>query len=428
MDAVVVELSRFIQGYLVVRLQEAGWTVHAFDSAHEALKAIRAGIRPRLICTSHVTKDLSGLEFRRLLGEIATCQDVSTLMLTSDQGPDLEEEAKEAGFDAVIHKNHLQQLPDFLDRICASCRDEDPLHGRILYVEDSKTAVGIVRHMLAGHPVEVDDCPSVDQALDQLDREDYDLIITDYTLEGGKSGLDLVRELRRVRNLKVPILVLSGTESSERKVEILRSGANDFVAKPVIPGELIARATTLVENKHLIDELENKQKLLFELAMRDPLTGLFNRRSLFEMAPKELAKAKRHGYPVSLFLLDLDHFKQVNDKHGHQAGDQVLREVGALLPTLVREGDFAARFGGEEFVVMLSHCTLDDAVAKAEAIRLRLGDLRPAGLTISGSFGVASWQTGWDFEDLFRAADEAAYRAKANGRNRVERSLDIERP
>jgi two-component system cell cycle response regulator len=419
MVAVVVELSRFIQGYIVVQLQGEGWTVHAFDSGQQALDAIRGGLRPRLVCTSHFTKDLGAMEFRKELGAIPTWDGMAVLV-TSDEGAVLAAEAKEAGFRAVLPKSHLQTLSKLLEELCATCLDEDPVQGRVLYVEDSRTAVAIVRNILAHHPVVVDDRPSVDAALEAFDATNYDLVITDYTLEGGKDGLDLVRALRRERASKVPILVLSGLESSERKVEILRSGASDFVAKPVIPGELIARAGILMQNKHLIDELEAKQTLLFELAMRDPLTGLFNRRSLFEMAPKELSKAKRHQYPVSLILLDLDHFKHINDKHGHQSGDQVLREVGALLPTMVRDGDLAARFGGEEFVVLLSHCTEADAAAKAEAIRQRLEDLKPGGLLVTGSFGVAGLKEDGPFEALFKAADEAAYLAKANGRNRVE--------
>jgi two-component system cell cycle response regulator len=215
--------------------------------------------------------------------------------------------------------------------------------------------------------------------------------------------------------------VLSSLQSEEDKLKILESGARDFISKPVIPRELLARVSILLENKQLIDRLEAQKRLLFALAMRDQLTSLFNRRSLFEIAPKEVASAQRHGYPISLFMLDLDHFKEVNDNYGHQAGDSVLREIGALILSLLREGDFAARFGGEEFVVLLPHCKMSDAMARAEDLRAAIEGQNPASLPVTTSIGVATLAPGWNFEALFRAADEAVYRAKANGRNRVER-------
>jgi two-component system cell cycle response regulator len=425
MRAIVVDLSRFVLNFLVTTMQEAGLEVHAFASATEALDAMRDGLHPRLICTSLVTKDLSGLDFRRLVAANPSWSDVHMVLVTSSAGAEVEKDALASGFGEVFHKNDLQRFHGFLQCFLGARRDDDPLHGRILHVEDSAMAVEITRRIMEGHPVEIDDCPSVDAALQRIEEASYDLVITDYMLEGGKSGLDLVKALRKGDRRRIPVLVLSSIESAERKVEILESGANDFVSKPVVPGELIARATLLLQNKHLVDELESKQQLLYELAMRDQLTALFNRRSLFELAPKMIAEAVRHGYPISLFILDLDFFKRVNDNYGHQTGDAVLREIGALLQSGTREGDLACRFGGEEFVVLLPYCNLDDAAARSEELRGKVEDLIPAGVPLTACFGVSCLQHGWNFEALFHAADEAVYRAKAAGRNRVERGEHI---
>jgi diguanylate cyclase (GGDEF)-like protein len=157
----------------------------------------------------------------------------------------------------------------------------------------------------------------------------------------------------------------------------------------------------------------------------DPLTGLFNRRHFDAALKRELARARRKEVPVSLVLVDIDHFKRVNDEYGHAVGDAVLRTIAQQLRLGIREGDIACRYGGEEMVLLLPECTAIDAGVRAEAIRIALGGIKPNAEgegpeRITASFGVAAYPVhAQDAEALFWAADKALYRAKEHGRDRV---------
>ena len=208
-----------------------------------------------------------------------------------------------------------------------------------------------------------------------------------------------------------------------RRVEILRHGANDFVSKPIVEEEFHARVSNLITSKQLFDQVRHQQQLLRELATTDQLTKLYNRHYLNDAAAQAISNAVRHKQPLSLFVIDLDHFKNINDEYGHDRGDDVLSAVGGLLKKSSRDGDIAARFGGEEFVLVLTHCALEDAQKKAEAFRLELEKLKPGGLLVTASIGVASLditqENTMDLKALFKQADQAVYIAKENGRNCV---------
>ncbi|MBT8440620.1 MAG: GGDEF domain-containing protein, partial [Gammaproteobacteria bacterium] len=165
--------------------------------------------------------------------------------------------------------------------------------------------------------------------------------------------------------------------------------------------------------------VRKQQRSLFCIAMTDQLTTCHNRHSLSEFAPKYVKDALRYHHPLSIMILDLDHFKQINDEHGHTTGDTVLREVGKLLMATCRQGDIVSRIGGEEFLILLPHCGIVDAMIKAENIRSMIELSNPSDLAITASIGAASLldQHGVDFDKLYKAADNAVYHSKENGRN-----------
>lgn len=214
---------------------------------------------------------------------------------------------------------------------------------------------------------------------------------------------------------------MSGLDDQNRRTELFRLGVNDFVTKPALEDEVRARIGNLLANKRLFEEVQSQRKKLYDLAMIDPLTGLRNRNVLAECAERFFNQANQEDMTLSLILLDIDHFKQINDSHGHLVGDEVLVGVGDLLRTTGREQDVALRFGGEEFLLILPECDLFDAHTRAEELRQQLRELQPAGLTITGSFGVTSRPSGSEvgMNDLFRVADRAVYQAKSEGRDRV---------
>ncbi|MGM9320599.1 GGDEF domain-containing protein [Deinococcus aquaticus] len=168
------------------------------------------------------------------------------------------------------------------------------------------------------------------------------------------------------------------------------------------------------------------QETLKHQSVRDALTGLFNRRYMEETGGRELARAQRHGQPVSVLMLDVDHFKRFNDVHGHAIGDAVLRRLGSVLSRQFREEDIACRYGGEEFLVLLPGCTADAALERAEVLRQAVGSLPVAapdteGLTVTVSVGIAATVRGSGvLSDLIAQADQALYAAKRAGRNRVK--------
>lgn len=151
------------------------------------------------------------------------------------------------------------------------------------------------------------------------------------------------------------------------------------------------------------------------------LSKLYNRHFLVDQAPKRLLEAARHQIPLSLIVIDLDHFKMINDRYGHDVGDGVLSEVAAVIKESCRQENIAARFGGEEFVLILPHCSGENGVKIADRIRLKIAALRPKDISVTASFGVSALPMieVCAFETLFNAADKAVYEAKASGRNRV---------
>lgn len=263
------------------------------------------------------------------------------------------------------------------------------------------------------------------QAFKLLLAEEIDLIICDLEMprmDGGKL-LNMIAAQEKLRD--IPVIMLTGHEDREIKIKLLGQGASDYVTKPFDDGELVARIKVQLKIKSLQDDLKRSNELLKLLSDTDPLTHLFNRRYLMEMLGKELRRADRKGTLLSLILLDLDHFKRVNDIYGHQAGDRVLVAVAKLAAEGLRGYDFAARYGGEEFIIVLPETIHDNALLIAERTRLRIeqqtfgGQLKD--LKTTASMGVATYPTDGSksLEALIKAADEALYRAKTAGRNRV---------
>jgi diguanylate cyclase (GGDEF)-like protein len=175
--------------------------------------------------------------------------------------------------------------------------------------------------------------------------------------------------------------------------------------------------------KRVEEKLRAKQQELYRLASTDPLTGLWNRLKFEEIAAGEIRRAERYGYPLSIIFLDLDHFKQINDQHGHAYGDRALTEVARLINRNLRDSDCVCRWGGEEFLILVPHLDLEATAGVAEKLRETIArcDLQ-TGVGMSVSLGIATLSAGEGLEDLIRKADEALYEAKAKGRNRVERA------
>ena len=227
------------------------------------------------------------------------------------------------------------------------------------------------------------------------------------------------------RYAEVPILAMSDLNDAVRRVELLTAGVSDYVQKPILDEELLERVRNLIRMRHLLDQVEKQRLDMRDLAMVDQLTQLYNRHFLMDIGLSKVSEAIRHNIELSLLVIDLDHFKSVNDTYGHPTGDQVLEKIASVLKKACRYEDIAARYGGEEFVVMLSHCSESDTMNKAEKLRTQIEAISFDQFSVTASIGVACLpkEGGCDFKKLFELADAALYEAKQNGRNRIELSM-----
>lgn len=420
MHILIVDHSRVFRTVLDKAVTALGHHSYATASAEQALEVLREQ-QIDLICSALSLPGMSGIELCRKVREQAKLRDIPFILISSTDDNSLRQEAFEAGVTEIQEKADAKELTARLTRFFSE--DRQQVSGRVLYIEDSNVAAHVMIKMLHEMTLSVDHFRNADDALAAFEQHSYDLIISDILLEGTISGVGLVQRVRNYVSDKrrVPILALSGMDEPSRRIELFKLGVNDYVTKPPIEEEVRARVRNLILSKQLFDQVESQSRQLYSLAMRDQLTGLYNRNSLKEFAPRYFREADELDAPLSLLVIDLDHFKKINDSHGHMTGDNVLAAMGEMMKRIVREGDLAARLGGEEFVLILNHCDADEALRRAEAIRKGIAILKPDGIEITASIGITSRPPGKQvqFEDLFKVADRAVYEAKNQGRNRV---------
>jgi diguanylate cyclase (GGDEF)-like protein len=253
-----------------------------------------------------------------------------------------------------------------------------------------------------------------------------DLVICDLVMPrmDGFKFLQMVNSREELRD--IPIIILTSSSDQESKVGGLEHGACDYVTKPFDAAELVARVKIYLKIKRLQDELRSANEHLKKLSITDPLTSLYNRRYVTEILDKEFERAKRQHELLSIVIFDVDHFKKINDTYGHQYGDAVLVAIAEAAPRGLSTYDVVARYGGEEFVFVLPETPLTGGVVVAERLREAVQSLSFAppmdGLSVTVSSGIATYPSPQvdSVTTLLRQADDALYRAKQNGRNRVE--------
>lgn len=298
----------------------------------------------------------------------------------------------------------------------------------LLLVEDEPTQRLLLERLLEQAGYVVDSAQSGVEALEMIAKGRYQMLLTDWDMP----GMDGVTLCRRVREANLPtylyILLLTANSSTSEVVAGLEAGADDYLRKPADKSELLARLNAGRRIVHLEQSLREANAQIQQMSITDPLTGAFNRRYLNEHFLIEIERAHRHSRPLGLVMVDLDHFKKLNDRHGHLVGDDVLRAFVKTVRAAIRpSSDWIARYGGEEFVLVLAESDLEASTSAAERIRLiceqRPLETRAGALSISASFGVAaldhSLPAGDAMETLLREADAALYRSKHAGRNRV---------
>lgn len=258
------------------------------------------------------------------------------------------------------------------------------------------------------------------QAIEQFKSARPDLVLLDLIMPD-MDGLEVCDALKAI-NPEVPVIFLTASNEQEHLLKAFEQGAVDYLTKPFNQLELMARVKTHLMLKYAFSELKTALIEMERLAKTDALTGLLNRRSLFESAIQEFSRAQRYSRHLSVLMLDIDHFKHINDTYGHQAGDIVIQAVATILQETLRETDVLGRYGGEEFVVVLPETALEPALAVAERIRCQIYDRAissdTSSLHITASIGIATFSTGTSsIDEMLKQADRALYQAKSKGRN-----------
>jgi two-component system, cell cycle response regulator len=437
-----------------VKLLEARLSAEYFDvvtamSGQEAL-----GICERAECDvvllDVMMPDLDGFDVCRRLKSNPMTHHLPVVMVTALDQPSDRVKGLQAGADDFLTKpvsdvaliarvrslSRLKMMTDELRMRALSSRDigiESPereavadagLGGKIMIVDDRPLSSERIAGMLAGaHTVDVEADPSA--ALFRAAEGNYDLLIVSLALENF-DGLRLcsqVRSLERTRG--VPILAIADAENATRLVRGLEIGVNDYLNRPIDKHELAARVRTQVRKKRYTERLRDNVQMSIEMAITDALTGLYNRRYMETHVGTLVEQANTRGKPLTVLVLDIDYFKAINDGHGHDSGDDVLREFAIRIRKSIRGIDLACRYGGEEFVVVMPETDLGVATMVAERLRRRIAGepfpiqqgARTVDVTIS--IGIAALGSKDTAAAVIKRADQALYRAKRDGRNRV---------
>ena len=435
-----------------VRLLEAKLTAEYFDvitaSDGEAALAMARTASPDIILLDVMMPGLSGFEVCRRLKDDQATQHIPVVLVTALDGRADRLAGLEAGADEFLTKpiddamllarvrglTRLKMAVDELRLREASGRRIGVIAssaarlagggGRVLILDDNKRqADRIAAELQAEHRPVVEQSPDLAQA---AARAAMDLVIVN--LDSAEfDGLRVVAALRSDEATRhLPILAVMDTDQRPKLVKAIELGANDVLARPIDPLELSARVRTQIRHKRYGDLLRDNLDHSFELAVTDQLTGLHNRRFMLQKLGALVARAAMGGEPMSLLMVDIDHFKAVNDRFGHDVGDAVLAQFALHMSTHVRAMDIACRAGGEEFVVLMPNTRLEAAHQIADRLRLylageayELGEGRES-LAVTVSIGVAATLGANDQMDaVLKRADLALYEAKAAGRNQV---------
>ena len=302
------------------------------------------------------------------------------------------------------------------------------LSGRVLIADDDAQ----FRYMLARRAekmglsvLEVEDG---NEAMEALERERFDLIVSDLYMPG-HTGLEVIQKAHEI-DPEIHTIILTASATVETAIEAIRSGVYDYLTKPLESlVDFEATVARALEHARLSRENERLFIEVTRLAITDGLTGLSNRRNLDEALSTEFERARRYKRPLSVIMMDMDGLKSINDAFGHAAGDAALKRVASVIRTGVRQIDKAARFGGDEFVVLLPELELEGAMKVAERIFDKIRTIREHGEMFSISGGVAQLSDDHaSAEDLLRAADEALYRAKRAGGQQFMVQIQEEEP
>lgn len=341
-------------------------------------------------------------------------KNIPSIVLTGLINDDLKKFILEKDVLDFYNKQDIRNINQLISKLDRSLKNYDT---NVLVVDDSATQISVALRKLKSMNINAVTAADGQKALEIIENSDikFDLVLTDYNMPN-MDGMELTIKLREKYNKdQLGIIVLSANEQPDISTEFLKMGANDFINKPYTKTEFITRVNT---NLELIDLFQQTK----DLANKDFLTGSYNRRFFYDSGYAIFDKAKRSDKVLTVAMFDIDKFKNINDTYGHDVGDVAIQEIARILNENLRESDLVARFGGEEFCVLLENIELEDVETLFEKIRhafemnvLKVGDIE---ITYTVSIGVC-YGMEESLDDMVKKADEGLYYCKENGRNQV---------
>ncbi|MFP4159887.1 MAG: diguanylate cyclase [Desulfobacterales bacterium] len=295
---------------------------------------------------------------------------------------------------------------------------------KVLVVDDDFVIRDAIQQYLSQPDYQTFVAQTAEEALEFLKEYSIDLIVTDIMLSG-INGLDLTEAVKK--RYDTAVIIMTGYIDDYSYEEAIRKGADEFVMKPVQFEELRLRLKRLIRERRMERERIEMLDALKKLSITDDLTKLYNSRHFYSQLEAEANRHSRYKHPLSLMLLDIDHFKAYNDKYGHLEGDRILSRLGSIISEGIRTMDSAYRYGGEEFTIILPETDIDEACKVAERLMNEVKARNPApredSAPITVSIGVTNYAPGESVTDLVKRADRAMYMSKEKGRNRISSLL-----
>jgi len=297
-----------------------------------------------------------------------------------------------------------------------------PASGKVLIIDDEQANIRLLEAILkpaAYNTISVDNGM---EGIELAQTETPDIILLDIMMPD-LDGYQVTTKLKAdplTRN--IPIVLITALESVDDKIRGIESGADDFLSKPVNSCELLARMRAVRQRMEIQLQMENRVREATLQAITDPLTGLYNRQYMKHDMERHMLRARRYEQPMSLFFIDVDNFKHINDTHGHASGDNVLKQLSRCFKGSLRGSDMIARYGGDEFIAILPGTNHEAAMCVAEKLRLEVTKLNfdmSGGCKVTISIGLTEMGQDEDFKKMIERADMALYQAKSAGRNRV---------
>jgi two-component system cell cycle response regulator len=408
---------------------------------------------PDLIMLDVMMPEMNGFEVAKTLKEDTRTQSIPIIMVTALEGPEHEWVGREAGAEEYLSKpirprelitraNSLIALRQYRDQLNIrnhsqwsfivekhsddsgpEPQKETPL---VLLVEDNESDAEIVKHFLKELPVRLEHMSNGADAVALCQTGRVDLMLLDILLPG-LNGFEVSRQVKgSERGRDIPIVVITCLEDMDSRLKCIELQTDDFLVKPIIGRELQARVKILLEKKGQLDKLRSHYEEALNSAVVDWLTGLYNHGYFKKFLDLEIKKSLRQRYPVTLIMMDVDNFKAVNDAHGHLTGDLILQELAQVIRGSVREVDLVARYGGDEFAVVLPYSDAQGALRVAQriddAVKTHGFSPRTAAekTRLTVSMGLAGYpQDAVHADELIHTADQKLYAAKIRGKNQI---------